>query len=43
MKKLPQIDSFLKIKEKTHLLDILGEIEIANKYIQMSLLEVLIY
>lgn len=35
MHKLPMIDHVSKVKEKVHLLDVLKEIDVINKYIQI--------
>ena len=43
MRKLPPIDHLLIVKEKVKLLDILKEIDIANRFINMSLYQVYYY
>lgn len=40
MKRPPPIDHILKVKEKLHMLDVLKELEIASKYINLSLVKV---
>ncbi len=40
MQKIPMIDHVTKVKEKVHLLDVLKEIDVINKYIQLIILDV---
>jgi hypothetical protein len=37
MQKLPMIDSIAKMKEKSYLLDVLNEIDFANRFINLAL------
>jgi hypothetical protein len=41
MNRPPMIDTITRMREKAHLLDLLSEIDVASKFMEMSFIEVI--